>query len=385
MMREGHYYFSSESVAEGHPDKICDQISDSILDAFLIGDTNAKVAVEAMVMPNHVVLAGEVRSEVYLSDNELEEVVRNKIKDLGYNRDRFNWQDLKILNFLQEQSPDIAMGVDKSLNKAEGAGDQGMMFGYACRETEHLMPAAITYSHLLLKNVINDVRKGIIKGLYYDAKAQLTLEYDAMKRPVRAQSIVFSIHHESGIAQQEIASILKPYMIATLPENWIDEDTQIFINPTGRFVIGGPESDCGLTGRKIIVDTYGGAVPHGGGAFSGKDPSKVDRSAAYAARYLAKNIVANELADQATVQLAYAIGVAQPVSIYVNTYGTGKIPDHELVKLLPQAMDLTPRGIRDHLNLDRPIYTPTATYGHFGRDANDEGYFPWERLDLALL
>ncbi len=382
-LNQGNYLFTSESVAEGHPDKICDQISDSILDAFIKVDPNARVACETMVVPNHVILGGEVSSEHSLSSEDIELIVRDKIKEIGYEQDKFHWQNLKILNFIGRQSQDIALGVDSSEEKEEGAGDQGLMFGYACSETDDLMPAPIIYAHRILENISQARRSGEIQGLYSDAKSQVTLLYDAEGNPLKATDIVVSIQHHPSLTQAQVKEIVFPYVEATLPKGWMCDYARLLVNPTGKFVIGGPESDAGLTGRKIIVDTYGGAAPHGGGAFSGKDPTKVDRSAAYAARYLAKNIVATGISKKCLIQISYAIGVSHPMSIYVNTYGTSKFKDREIALAIPKIMDLTPKGIRTHLTLNKPIYCKTATYGHFGREPDEHGYFTWEKIDLV--
>lgn len=373
------YFFTSESVSEGHPDKICDQISDAILDQYLTHDPKAHVAVEAMVAPNNVIIAGEVKSIYQFSKEEVEQLIRNLIKQIGYSSEPFNYETLKITNLLHSQSAEIDMGVS---NKEEGAGDQGIMFGYACKETEELMPAPILYSHKIMKSLLDAVRQKKLIGLGPDAKCQVTLEYGKDGKPYRASSVVVSIQHIKNFNQNDVRDLVRPYVLAALPDDWMCEENRFYVNPTGLFTIGGPESDSGLTGRKIIVDTYGGAAPHGGGAFSGKDPSKVDRSAAYAARYLAKNVVAAEIAESCLIQLSYAIGVAQPISIYVNTNGTSKVREELIVKAITKSMDLTPRGIRNHLKLDNPIYLPTATYGHFGRKSGVDGTFSWENTDL---
>ncbi len=373
------YFFTSESVSEGHPDKICDQISDAILDQYLTHDPKAHVAVEAMVAPNNVIIAGEVKSVYQFSKDEVEQLIRNLIKKIGYTSDPFNYETLNITNLLHSQSAEIDMGVS---NKEEGAGDQGIMFGYACKETEELMPAPILYSHKIMKSLLDAVRQKKLVGLGPDAKCQVTLEYSKDGKPYRASSVVVSIQHTNKLNQNDVRDLVRPYVIAALPEGWMCEENRFYVNPTGLFTIGGPESDSGLTGRKIIVDTYGGAAPHGGGAFSGKDPSKVDRSAAYAARYLAKNVVAAGIAESCLIQVSYAIGVAQPISVYVNTNGTSRVREELIVKAITKSMDLTPRGIRNHLKLDNPIYLPTATYGHFGRQAGADGTFSWEKLDL---
>jgi len=381
MTRE-NYVFTSESVSEGHPDKVCDRISDAVLDAFLAEEPNARVACETFATSGMVVIGGEVG----LSDKDklknymgrIGEIARDCIRDIGYEQEKFHWNTCHVLNFLHQQSAHIAQGVDK-----DGAGDQGIMFGFATDETPDLMPAPIQYSHAILRR-LNEVRKsGAEPTLRPDAKSQLTIRYEG-GRPVAVDSIVLSTQHESeDQTSDDIRAIVEPYIREVLPEGWLHEGTEWWVNPTGTFVIGGPDGDAGLTGRKIIVDTYGGAAPHGGGAFSGKDPTKVDRSAAYAARYLAKNVVAAGLAKKCTLQLAYAIGVAKPLSIYVDTHGTGEVPEAEIEKAVGKVMDLTPRGIREHLVLNRPIYARTAAYGHFGRAPEADGGFSWERTDLA--
>jgi len=381
-MARQNYLFTSESVSEGHPDKVCDRISDSIVDAFLSVDPQARVACEALATTNLVVLAGEVRSAVPVSHDQLIETARGAIRDIGYEQDGFHWQKSEIICRVHGQSADIAQGVDAADNKDEGAGDQGIMFGYACRETDTLMPAAITYSHRILKSLA-DIRHADPKsGLGPDAKSQVTLAYENGK-PVRATSVVVSTQHAEHLSQDDVREIVRPHVLKVLPEGFFPPEDEFYVNPTGKFVIGGPDGDAGLTGRKIIVDTYGGAAPHGGGAFSGKDPTKVDRSAAYAARYVAKNVVAAGLADRATIQLAYAIGVSKPLAIYVDLHGTGQVDEGKLEKAIYQVIDLSPRGIRTHLQLNRPIYTRTSSYGHFGREPEADGGFSWERLDLV--
>jgi S-adenosylmethionine synthetase len=381
-VRLENYLFTSESVSPGHPDKLCDQISDSILDLFLKYDPESRVAVESMVTPQKVILGGEVRGPEEVTEDLIEETVRSCIKEVGYEQEVFHWNKVKIDNLLIEQSLDIAVGVDASGEKEEGAGDQGIMFGFACNEAEHYMPAPIYYSNRILQNIFDAIKSGEIEGLGPDAKSQVTLEY-VNKMPVRAASIVVSIQHKEGMTQNEVKEMIRPYVAAALPnEGWMCSEKRFYVNPTGIFVVGGPESDAGLTGRKIIVDTYGGAAPHGGGAFSGKDPSKVDRSAAYMARYLAKNVVASGLADKCTLQISYAIGISKPLSFYVNTHGTGRIPEGKLAQILPEIVDLSPRGIKSHLQLKRPIYKDTATFGHFGRESTSDGKFTWEKLDL---
>jgi len=382
MQRNGNYVFTSESVSEGHPDKVCDRISDTIVDRYLGEDPAAKVACETLATTNRVVLAGEVRGRVNLGEGEIVSLVRGAIRDIGYEQDGFHWDRASIEVLLHEQSPDIAMGVEAAGNKDEGAGDQGIMFGYACRETPELMPAPIHYAHAILQALSEARRSGRTPQLGPDAKSQVSLEY-VNGRPVRATSVVVSTQHSGDVDQDAVREIVRPFVVKTLPAGWMCPEEQFYVNPTGRFVIGGPDGDAGLTGRKIIVDTYGGAAPHGGGAFSGKDPSKVDRSAAYAARYLAKNVVAAGLAERCLIQLSYAIGVAKPLSIYVDTGGTGKVDEIRLAKSLPELMNLSPRGIRTKLGLDRPIYARTAAYGHFGRKPESDGGFSWERTDMA--
>jgi len=376
------YLFTSESVSEGHPDKVCDRISDTIVDAFLGAMPEARVACETLATTDRVVIAGEVRGpETVLG--EIESLARSAIRDIGYEQDHFHWKTVKIENLLHAQSADIAQGVDASGNKDEGAGDQGLMFGYACRETPELMPAPIFYAHRILKLMSEARHSGATHVLGPDAKSQVTVRYEDGK-PVAVTSIVVSTQHlNADLTSEDVRSIVEPFVRKALPESWIDDTTEWHVNPTGKFVIGGPDGDAGLTGRKIIVDTYGGAAPHGGGAFSGKDPTKVDRSAAYAARYLAKNVVAANLADRCTIQIAYAIGVSKPLSLYVDLHGTGRVDEDRLEKVLAEVMDLSPRGIREHLNLNRPIYARTSAYGHFGRPPENDGGFSWEKTDLA--
>ncbi len=381
-MSKRSYLFTSESVSEGHPDKVCDRISDSIVDLYLGADSEARVAVEALATTNRVVLAGEVRGAEAIDHDRLRETARQAVKEIGYEQDGFDWKRLEIQCYVHRQSPDIAIGVDAAGNKEEGAGDQGIMFGYACNETEHLMPAPIHFAHKILRQLSEARRAGKETGLGPDAKSQVTLLYEDGK-PVRATSIVVSTQHSVELGQEQVREIVRPYVKNVLPEDWMCPEANFYVNPTGRFVIGGPDGDAGLTGRKIIVDTYGGAAPHGGGAFSGKDPTKVDRSAAYAARYLAKNVVGSGLAEKCTIQLSYAIGVSRPLSFYVNTHDTGRIDEGRLVQVLGNLMDLSPRGIRRHLKLNRPIYTRTSAYGHFGRDPDQDGGFSWEKLDLV--
>ncbi len=381
-MRQGNYLFTSESVSEGHPDKVCDRISDAVVDTFLTQDPHARVAVETMTTTNRIVLGGEVRGPEGITKEVLEEVARHAVKDIGYEQDGFHWRDAVVENYIHKQSADIAVGVDASGNKDEGAGDQGIMFGYACRETEELMPAPIHFSHAILRSLAEARHSGAEPGLGPDAKSQVTLEYRD-GRPHRAVSVVVSTQHSESLEQDEVREIVRPHVVNVLPEGWMCAEKDFYVNPTGRFVIGGPDGDCGLTGRKIIVDTYGGAAPHGGGAFSGKDPTKVDRSAAYAARYLAKNIVAAELAERCTIQLSYAIGVSKPLSVYVDTHGTGQVEEDTLSAGLQELVDLSPRGIREQLGLNKPIYARTAAYGHFGRAPDPDGGFSWERLSLV--
>ena len=382
------HLFTSESVSEGHPDKLCDRVSDTVLDLFLAAEPEARVACETFATTNRVIIGGEVRaSKDKLAGilGAIEGAVRGAVADIGYEQEKFHHADFKFENYLHEQSSDIAMGVDEGDAKDEGAGDQGLMFGYACRETDVLMPAAIHYSHQILKRLA-EIRKADTDSILGpDSKSQITLAYDDDGRPLGAHKIVLSTQHVEGASQDDIRRLVTPVIADILPDGWMVGAEDLLVNPTGNFVIGGPDGDAGLTGRKIIVDTYGGAAPHGGGAFSGKDPTKVDRSAAYAARYLAKNVVAAGLAERCTIQLAYAIGVATPVSVYANTHGTGTVDDARLEAALIDAMPLTPRNIRQHLGLNRPIYAPTAAYGHFGRTAGEagEGSFSWEAVDLA--
>jgi len=377
------YRFTSESVSEGHPDKVCDRISDEVVDAFLSVYPEARVACETLATTNRVVIAGEVRGPDTITKDYIAHLARLAIKDIGYTQAGFHWQHADIAVHLHAQSADIAVGVDAAGNKDEGAGDQGIMFGYACRETPELMPAPLYYAHKILKLMADARKSGESAMLGPDAKSQVTIRYEDGK-PVEATSIVVSTQHlDENLTSQDVRKIVEPYVRKALPEGWITKGTEWHVNPTGKFVIGGPDGDSGLTGRKIIVDTYGGAAPHGGGAFSGKDPTKVDRSAAYAARYLAKNVVAAELAERCTIQLSYAIGVAKPLSIYVDLHDTGKVDAAKLEALLGDVMDLSPRGIRKHLSLNRPIYAKTAAYGHFGRPAEADGAFSWEKTDLV--
>jgi S-adenosylmethionine synthetase len=374
------YLFTSESVSEGHPDKVCDQISDSLVDAYLSKDPYSRLAIETFATTNRVIIGGEIRAPE-ISKNNVEEIIRQTIKDIGYEQQGFHWQNLEITNLIHEQSADIAMGVDSSSSKDEGAGDQGIMFGYACNETLELMPAPIFYAHRILHNIMNAIRLGKLKDLGPDAKSQVTLWYENGV-PVRAETILVSIQHREGITQKQVRELIRPYVESSMPSGWMCKEEKFLVNPTGKFVIGGPDGDAGLTGRKIIVDTYGGASPHGGGAFSGKDPTKVDRSAAYMARYLAKNVVSAGLATRCTIQISYAIGVAKPLSLYVNNHHTG-IEGNKIAKIINEIVDLTPRGIRTHLGLNKPIYKRTATYGHFGRTPEADGGFSWEKTDLA--
>ncbi len=376
------FLFASESVSEGHPDKICDRISDMVVDTYLSKDPLSRVACETLATTNKVVLAGEIRGPS-IDKEEIISKARECIKDIGYEQEGFHWKHCDIQTFLHEQSSDIAMGVDSSSNKDEGAGDQGIMFGYACKDTKEFMPAPIHYSHQILLKMSEARKSGKSSELEPDSKSQIAMMYENGK-PKKITSIVVSSQHKRGLTPQDIKEIVKPYVKESIPENLLEnlKDEEFYVNPTGNFVIGGPDGDSGLTGRKIIVDTYGGAAPHGGGAFSGKDPSKVDRSAAYAARYLAKNIVAADLADECTIQLSYAIGISKPLSIYINTNGTNHVDETKIEKIIPEILDLSPRNIRDHLKLNNPIYEPTAAYGHFGRQANGEGHFTWEKTDL---
>lgn len=376
------YLFTSESVGEGHPDKVCDRISDSIVDLFLSHDPHSRVAVETLCTTNRIVLAGEIRGPKLITPLEMEQAARDAVREIGYAQKGFHWQWADVQIYVHAQSEDIAMGVDASGNKDEGAGDQGIMFGYACKETPSLMPAPLYYAHDILRHISEDRHAGKLPLLGPDSKSQVTLEYVDGK-PVRATSIVVSTQHDENIEQEEVREMVRPYVQKALPEGWMCEESQFYVNPTGRFVIGGPDGDAGLTGRKIIVDTYGGAAPHGGGAFSGKDPTKVDRSAAYMARYLAKNIVAAGIADKCTIQLAYAIGVSEPLALYVSTNGSNHVDTSGLPDILREMVKLSPRGIRERLQLNRPIYKKTSSFGHFGRDPEDDGHFSWERLDLV--
>ncbi len=381
-MPRGSYLFTSESVAEGHPDKVCDRISDAIVDTYLGADPHSRVAVETLATTNRIVMAGEVRGPASITHDHLEEVARSCVREIGYEQPGFHWKTAEVEIFVHEQSGDIAQGVDASGNKDQGAGDQGMMFGFACRETDVLMPAPIYYAHNILRSLAEARHSGAAPELGPDAKSQVTLEY-VDNKPVRAATVVVSTQHSEAVDQDAVREIVRPHVVNVLPEGWMCDERQFYVNPTGRFVIGGPDGDAGLTGRKIIVDTYGGAAPHGGGAFSGKDPSKVDRSAAYAARYLAKNVVGAGLAERCTIQLSYAIGVSKPLSLYIDLHGTGEVDEGHLEGVLDDIMDLSPRGIREHLGLNKPIYARTAAYGHFGRAPEPDGGFSWERVDLA--
>ena len=381
-MPKGEFLFTSESVSEGHPDKVCDQVSDAILDAFMKEDPHSRVGCEALATTNRVVVAGEVRGPGSVTES-VEAIVRDCVRSIGYEQDGFHWDRMEVHNHLHNQSVDIAQGVDSVDGASEGAGDQGLMFGYAVDETPELMPAPIHLSHKVLRLLADARKSGREARLGPDAKSQITVRYSDGK-PVAVSSIVVSAQHfDENLTSDDVREIVEPYVREALPEDWITPDTVWHVNPTGKFVIGGPDGDCGLTGRKIIVDTYGGSAPHGGGAFSGKDPTKVDRSAAYAARYLAKNIVAAGLADRCCIQMAYAIGVAEPLATYVDTYGTERVDPDKVARVVPELMDLTPRGIRRHLGLGRPIYRRTAAYGHFGRTPEEDGGFSWERTDLA--
>ncbi len=386
-MQNNKYLFTSESVSEGHPDKVCDRISDMVVDSYLSRDSFSRVACETLATTNKVILAGEIRGPK-IEKKEIIDKVRECIKDIGYDQKGFSWKTAEVETFLHEQSADIAMGVDSKDNKDEGAGDQGIMFGYACTETEELMPAPIHFSHKILRLMAEDRKKGILKGIEPDSKSQVTMLYED-NQPVKVTSVVISTQHSKDLNQEKVKELILPYIKKSMPEKYVKdlESNEIYINPTGQFIIGGPDGDTGLTGRKIIVDTYGGAAPHGGGAFSGKDPTKVDRSAAYLTRYLAKNVVAAGLAKKCTIQIAYAIGVSKPLSLYVNTEGTGKIDDNKIEKILRNLVDMSPRGVREHLKLNRPIYVPTSAYGHFGRNPNEdvEGSFTWEKTDLVDL
>ena len=380
-MPVSEYLFTSESVSEGHPDKVCDLVSDSIVDTFLAEDSNSRVAVETMATTNLTVIAGETRGPDF-SSKKIEDVVRKVIRGIGYEQRGFHWCDLRVEVHLHRQSDDIAMGVDSGSNKDEGAGDQGIMFGYACNETEVLMPAPIHYSHKILRLMAEDRKLSKLKNIEPDSKSQITIEYKDGK-PASVKSVVISTQHSADVNQSQVRELVKPYIERSIPKNLINglDENEIYINPTGNFVIGGPDADSGLTGRKIIVDTYGGAAPHGGGAFSGKDPTKVDRSAAYASRYLAKNVVASKIAEKCLIQLAYAIGVSKPLSIYVDLFDNDEEKNRHVEKLINENFDLSPRGIREMLGLNKPIYEKTAAYGHFGREPDSNGSFSWEKTD----
>ena len=376
------YVFTSESVSEGHPDKVADRISDAVVDAYLAADPMSRVACETLCTTNRVIMAGETRGPASVTHEKLIDIARHAIKDIGYEQEGFHWKKAKVECIVHAQSSDIAMGVDAAGNKDEGAGDQGIMFGYACRETPELMPAPLYYAHAILKSLAEARHSGATPELGPDAKSQISLEYRDGK-PMRATTVVVSTQHSATIDQDQVREIVRPHVLDVLPDGWMCDEEHFYVNPTGRFVIGGPDGDTGVTGRKIIVDTYGGAAPHGGGAFSGKDPSKVDRSAAYAARYLAKNVVAAGLAERCTIQLSYAIGVAKPLSVYIDTADTGKVDEAKISKVLQEMVNLSPRGIRTHLQLNRPIYARTSAYGHFGRPPESDGGFSWEKTDIA--
>ncbi len=382
MAKQRSYLFTSESVSEGHPDKVCDRISDAVVDAYLTADPYSRVACETLATTNQVVLAGEVRGPSSVTKDLIEAITRKAIREIGYEQDGFHWKRANIANYIHQQSADIAQGVDAAGNKDEGAGDQGIMFGYACTETPELMPAPLYYAHNILKSLAEARHSGAEPGLGPDAKSQVTLQYENGK-PVRATSVVVSTQHNADLDQLQVREIVRPHVMNVLPKGWMCSEEEFYVNPTGRFVIGGPDGDSGLTGRKIIVDTYGGAAPHGGGAFSGKDPTKVDRSAAYAARYLAKNVVAAGFAERCTIQVSYAIGVSKPLSVYVDTGGTSQVDEERLSRALQEVMDLSPRGIREHLGLNKPIYARTTSYGHFGRKPDADGGFSWEKLTLV--
>ena len=384
-MKSNNYHFTSESVSEGHPDKVCDRISDMVVDSYLSKDPVSRVACETLTTTNKVVLAGETRGPK-IDKDELISKVRNCIKDIGYDQKGFSWKSANIETFLHEQSSDIAMGVDSKDNKDEGAGDQGIMFGYACKETEDLMPAPIYYSHKILRQMAEDRKIGSLKGIEPDSKSQVTMLYEKEK-PIKVTSVVISTQHSKDLNQDQVRDLIIPYIKKSIPSNYLEElnDEEIYINPTGQFIIGGPDGDTGLTGRKIIVDTYGGAAPHGGGAFSGKDPTKVDRSAAYASRYLAKNIVSSGISDKCLIQLAYAIGVSKPLSVFIKLANGDETKIETVKKIIDQNFDLSPRGIREMLKLNRPIYEVTSAYGHFGRKPTDKGEFSWEKTDKVDL
>ncbi len=385
IMANKNYLFTSESVSEGHPDKVCDRISDMVVDTYLSKDPVSRVACETLTTTNKVVLAGETRGPK-LDKEELITQVRNCIKDIGYDQKGFSWKTADIETHLHEQSSDIAMGVDSKENKDEGAGDQGIMFGYACKETEDLMPAPIHYSHKILRLMAEDRKKGSLEGIEPDSKSQVTMLYDQGK-PLKVTSVVISTQHSKDLNQDQVRELIIPYIKKSIPEEFLQDldQKEIYINPTGQFIIGGPDGDTGLTGRKIIVDTYGGAAPHGGGAFSGKDPTKVDRSAAYAARYLAKNIVSSGVSEKCLIQLAYAIGVSKPLSIFIKLADGNDDKIENVKKIINKNFDLTPRGIREMLNLNNPIYQITSAYGHFGRKPTNKGEFSWEKTDKSNL
>ena len=376
-----NYLFTSESVSEGHPDKVCDRISDMVVDHYLSQDPYSRVACETLTTTNKVILAGEVRGPE-LNKDALIEKVRECIKDIGYDQEGFSWKNANIECFLHSQSADIAMGVDSKGNKDDGAGDQGIMFGYSCDETKELMPAPIQFSHKILRLMAQDRKSGVLKNIEPDSKSQVTIEYKDNK-PFKVKSIVISSQHSPDVEQHQVKELVRPYIKRSIPEKLLEgfDDNEFYVNPTGNFVIGGPDGDCGLTGRKIMVDTYGGAAPHGGGAFSGKDPTKVDRSAAYAARYIAKNVVASKISSRCLIQLAYAIGVSKPLSIYVNLFDDESKKTEHVRKIINENFDLSPRGIREMLELNKPIYEKTAAYGHFGRELEKDGSFSWENID----
>ena len=384
-MKNKNYLFTSESVSEGHPDKVCDRISDMVVDSYLSKDPVARVACETLTTTNKVILAGEIRGPKIEKD-EIISKVRNCIKDIGYDQKGFSWRNANIETFLHEQSSDIAMGVDSKDNKDEGAGDQGIMFGYACKETEDLMPAPIYFSHKILRLMAQDRKNGTLKGIEPDSKSQVTMMYENEK-PIKVTSVVISSQHSKDLNQEQVKELIIPYINKSIPSQYLDglDSKEIYINPTGQFIIGGPDGDTGLTGRKIIVDTYGGAAPHGGGAFSGKDPTKVDRSAAYAARYLAKNIVSSGISDKCLIQLAYAIGVSKPLSIFIKLAEGDENKVEKITKIIKENFNLTPRGIREMLKLNNPIYEITSAYGHFGRKPSNKGEFSWEKTDKANL
>jgi len=389
-MARQNYLFTSESVSEGHPDKVCDRISDEVVDLFFregpksgLSPWDIRAACETMATTNRVIIAGETRGPKHIGQEQIIEVARKAIKDIGYEQEGFHWKTANVEVLLHAQSPHIAQGVDASGNRDEGAGDQGIMFGYACRETPELMPAPLFYSHKILKLLADARHAGKEPKLGPDAKSQVTVQYENGKAVSATQIVLSTQHLDAEMTSSDVRAVVEPYIRQALPQGWISDKTLWHVNPTGAFVVGGPDGDCGLTGRKIIVDTYGGAAPHGGGAFSGKDPTKVDRSAAYAARYLAKNVVAAGLAERCTIQISYAIGMPDPLSLYVDLHETGKVDEARLEKILPELMSLKPRNIREHLGLNRPIYARTAAYGHFGRPPEADGGFSWEKTDLA--